>query len=229
MVHMLGGVSSEAKAYWRYVEAEPRSDNNADEPLFPQLPMNGIVLAGGLSTRMGQDKASLPWRGSDLLHAVLYRLAPICRKIIVVSNMERKILLPNVIVVPDHYLLCGPLGGMQAGLVASDAEYNFIAACDMPYLNTAAAAYIRRAAEGHDAAVPHVDGYYNPLHGVYRRTCLPHINRLLAEKRYRILEFFNEIDMRHITAAELSVFDAQLKTLSNVNTPQEYEKYSVEE
>lgn len=185
--------------------------------------MNGIVLAGGLSSRMGRDKASLPWGESDLLHAVLERLAPVCKRLIVVSNSERSIRLPNVQVVADHVKLCGPLGGMQAGLTASDAEYNFFAACDMPYLNTEAVAYIAQAAIGYDAAVPYIDGHYNPLHGVYRQTCLPHINQLLAENNYRILNFYNQVKLLRITGEELQQFDISLKTLSNVNTPQEYE------
>ena len=185
--------------------------------------MNGIVLAGGLSTRMGHDKAALPWGDSDLLNTVLERLAPVCRKLIVVSNLERKIALPGVQVVADHYKLCGPLGGMQAGLAASDADYNFIAACDMPYLNTAAVAYIRQAADGYDAAVPYIDGHYNPLHGVYRQSCLPYIDSLLAEGNYRILNFYSQIKMRHITAEELRQFDPDLMTLSNANTPDDYQ------
>ena len=185
--------------------------------------MNGIVLAGGLSTRMGHDKAALPWGDSDLLNTVIERLSPVCRKLIVVSNLERKITLPGVQVVADHYKLCGPLGGMQAGLAASDADYNFIAACDMPYLNTAAVAYIRQAAEGYDAAVPYIDGHYNPLHGVYRQTCLPYIDHLLAEQNYRILNFYSQIKMRHITVEELRQFDPDLMTLSNANTPDDYQ------
>ena len=186
--------------------------------------MNGIVLAGGLSTRMGNDKAALPWGDSNLLNTVIERLSPVCKRLIVVSNLERKITLPGVQVVADHYKLCGPLGGMQAGLAASDADYNFIAACDMPYLNTAAVAYIRQAAEGYDAAVPYIDGHYNPLHGVYRQTCLPYIDHLLAEQNYRILNFYSQIKMRHITVEELRQFDPELMTLSNANTPDDYEE-----
>lgn len=186
--------------------------------------MNGIVLAGGLSTRMGHDKAALPWGDSDLLNTVLERLSPVCKRLIVVSNLEREIALPGVQVVADYYKLCGPLGGMQAGLAASDADYNFIAACDMPYLNTAAVAYIRQAAEGYDAAVPYIDGHYNPLHGVYRQTCLPYIDHLLAEQNYRILNFYSQIKMRHITVEELRQFDPDLMTLSNANTPDDYQE-----
>ena len=113
---------------------------------------------------------------------------------------------------------------MQAGLAASDADYNFIAACDMPYLNTAAVAYIRQAAEGYDAAVPYIDGHYNPLHGVYRQTCLHYIDRLLAEQNYRILNFYSQIKMRHITVEELRQFDPDLMTLSNANTPDDYQE-----
>lgn len=186
--------------------------------------MNGIVLAGGLSTRMGHDKAALPWGDSDLLNTVLERLSPVCKRLIVVSNLEREIALPGVQVVADYYKLCGPLGGMQAGLAASDADYNFIAACDMPYLNTAAVAYIRQAAEGYDAAVPYIDGHYNPLHGVYLQTCLPYIDHLLAEQNYRILNFYSQIKMRHITVEELRQFDPDLMTLSNANTPDDYQE-----
>lgn len=185
--------------------------------------MNGIILAGGQSSRMGRDKASLPWGESDLLNAVLERLAPVCNKIIVVSNSDRKIRIPGVQVVADHYKLCGPLGGMQAGLTVSDADYNFIAACDMPYLSTEAVAYMKQAALGYDAAVPFIDKHYNPLHAVYRQTCLPYINQMLAENNYRILNFYSQIKLLHISKEELQGFDAELRTLSNVNTPDEYQ------
>ncbi len=199
----------------------------SDNPVFNRLTtieLAGIVLAGGMSTRMGQDKASLSWQGSDLLNTVLARLAPVCSELIVVSNVARNIILPNVKVVADKYIKCGPLAGMQAGIRASHCDYNFIAACDMPYLNTNAVAYIGEAAVGYDAAVPFFEGYFNPLHGVYRRTCLSHIEILLKEGNYSVLNFYNEINLRRITAEELKIFDPELKTFININTPEDFQQ-----
>jgi molybdopterin-guanine dinucleotide biosynthesis protein A len=181
--------------------------------------LTGIVLAGGLSTRMGRDKASLPWGDSDLLHTVLARLVPVCNELIVVSNIARDIAVPGVKIVTDRFFRCGPLGGMHAGLLASTNNYNFIVACDMPNLNTAAVAYIREVAAGYAVAVPFIDGYFNPLHAVYHKSCLPHIERLLAEERYRILEFYPLINLRQISEEELRQFDPELRTLDNINTP----------
>ncbi len=186
---------------------------------FLNVEMAGVVLAGGLSTRMGKDKAALPWEGSDLLNTVLLRLQSVCSELIVVSNVPRDVFLPNVRIVSDKYMFCGPLAGMQAGISASNYSYNFITACDMPYLSTQAVAYMGAAAVGYDAAVPFIDGFYNPLHGVYHRNCLPHIECMLESGRFRILDFYDQVKLRKISIEELTQFDQELKTLTNLNTP----------
>jgi len=84
--------------------------------------LTGIVLAGGLSRRMGRDKASLPWDGEDLLHTALRALAPVCDALVVVSNQPRAITLAGVVVVADDYEGCGPLGGIHAGLTAASGD-----------------------------------------------------------------------------------------------------------
>jgi molybdopterin-guanine dinucleotide biosynthesis protein A len=188
--------------------------------------MNGIVLAGGLSSRMGSDKASLPWGDSDLLHTVLQQLAPVCDTIVVVTNRPRDIQMPGVLAVADHYQQCGPLAGIQAGLQASGADYNFIVACDMPFLSSTAITYIGQAAIGYEAAVPFVDGYFHPLHAVYHRNCLPYIDRLLAEGNYRIIELYKHIRLVQISKYELVRFDEDLAMLNNVNTPAEYQLHA---
>lgn len=183
--------------------------------------LTGIVLAGGLSTRMGRDKASLPWGGEDLLHTVLRALAPVCGELIVVSNRPRTINIAGVAVVADSFAGCGPLAGMHAGLTAASGEYSFVAACDMPYLKSAAVAWMAAAAAGYDAAVPYIDGYYNPLHAVYSRRCLPAIERMLQAGQCRVLDFYPEIRLRPVSAAELAAFDAKLAMLDNLNSPED--------
>jgi molybdopterin-guanine dinucleotide biosynthesis protein A len=181
----------------------------------------GIVLAGGLSTRMGRDKASLPWGESDLLHSVLAALAPVCRRLIVVSNRPRAVRLAGVTVVADRYEGCGPLAGIHAGLLAAQEGYCFVAACDMPYLRGDAAAWMADAAAGYDAAVPLVDGYYNPLHAVYHHRCLPAVEALLAGGRYRVIDFYPQVRLRPVSRDELAGFDAGLRMLENINSPED--------
>jgi molybdopterin-guanine dinucleotide biosynthesis protein A len=181
--------------------------------------LTGIILAGGQSSRMGCDKASLPWGKGDLLHAVLTALAPVCQSLIVVSNVPRTISLAGVSVLTDKYRGCGPLGGMHAGLAASTSDYNFVVACDMPYINGDAVAYLAAAAAGYDAAVPYIDGYYHPLHAVYHRRCLASIERLLARGIYRVIDFYPEIKLKPVAAAELARFAPDLAMLRNINTP----------
>lgn len=181
----------------------------------------GIVVAGGLSTRMGRDKASLPWDGGTMLSAVLEKLNPVCSELIVVSNVHREINCLPVIIVPDKYPQRGPLAGIHAGLLAAHSEYAFVAACDMPYLSTQAAGFIMEAALAYDAAVPFIDGYYHPLHGVYRKSCIPFIEQRLRDGIYRVTDFYNDINVRKITREEIAVFDPALRTLCNINSPED--------
>lgn len=183
--------------------------------------MNGIILAGGLSTRMGRDKATLPWENGDLLHAVAAALAPACRRLIVVSNTARTLHF-TAQVVPDNYPHMGPLAGLEAGLAASEAELNFLAACDMPFLTPAVVRYLAQCAARWDAAVPWVDGRYHPLCASYRRTCLSPVRALLAAGRRRVIDLFSLIKVRPVRSEELAPLDGELRFLININDPAQY-------
>ncbi|MBP2651848.1 MAG: molybdopterin-guanine dinucleotide biosynthesis protein A-like protein, partial [Firmicutes bacterium] len=168
----------------------------------------GIVLAGGLSTRMGRDKASLPWAGTNLLHTVLNALVPVCQQIIVVTNIVRVISVPGVIVVSDEYRGCGALGGIHAGLKASANEYNFIVACDMPFVQAPAVEYMMQCAAGYDVVVPYIDKRYHPLHAIYNRRCLPYFQMMLDRGCYRIISLFENLKIRLVEKSELAAFDS---------------------
>lgn len=181
-------------------------------------PMTGIVLAGGLSRRMGRDKASLPWGTSDLLHAVLERLIPVCSELIVVTNVPRRILLPEVITVADVFEQCGPLAGIHAGMKAAGCEACAVVACDMPFVKPAAVQYLEQAMAGYDAAVPWIDGYH-PLFAVYRQSCLPFIEQMLAAGNLCVMSFYQFISIRQVSAEELRQYDPDLVSIRNLNTP----------
>jgi molybdopterin-guanine dinucleotide biosynthesis protein A len=183
--------------------------------------LTAIVLAGGRSSRMGQDKGSLPWGGSDLLQEILAELNLVCSELIVVSNLERKISLPHVRVVGDNYLGCGPLGGIQAGMAAATNQLQFIVACDMPHINSKVVAWMAGLAAGYDVVVPFVDQRYHPLHAIYRRRCLPTIEKMLAAGQLRLSDLYPQVMVRPVSAGELGVFGQPDKLLRNVNTPED--------
>jgi molybdopterin-guanine dinucleotide biosynthesis protein A len=137
--------------------------------------LTGIVLAGGASRRMGQDKAFLALGGQLLIEVVIERMAQVCREVLVVAGDMQPYVGLGVPVVEDRFRGVGVLGGLHAGLEAAAHELTLAVGCDMPFLNSDLMQAFVGWAEGFDAAVlRYGDGeQVEPLHGAYRRTCLP--------------------------------------------------------
>ena len=182
----------------------------------------GIVLAGGLSTRVGQDKAQLPWGTSDLLHSILEQLGQVCNERIVVMNRTWKPDIPNVKVVSDIIPQCGPLSGIHAGLSACSEPYAFITACDMPFLPPAAVNYLLSLSVGWDAVLPGRGRDLEPLFAVYARNCIPVIEGLFRQDIRKVQRLFPLIRHRLIDPDEFRSFDPDLKLFRNINTMAEY-------
>ena len=182
----------------------------------------GIVLAGGLSTRVGQDKASLPWGSSDLLHTVLESLGKVCSERIVVINRPWSSDIPGVTVVSDIIPQCGPLSGIHAGLSACNETHAFVTACDMPFLNPAAVGYLLSLAVDWEAVVPGRDRELEPLFAVYARSCLPAIESLLQQNVRKLQRLFPLIRHRCVDREGFRLFDPELNLFRNINTLDEY-------
>ena len=183
----------------------------------------GIVLAGGLSSRAGQDKARLPWGETDFLHTVLEQMGQVCTERIVVMNREWKPDIPGVRVVSDIIPQCGPLSGIHAGLSASSENHAFITACDMPFLAPAAAEYLLSLSDGWDAVVPGRGQEQEPLFAVYARSCIPVIEGLLQQNFRKVQRLFPLIRYRLVEPETFRRFDPQLNLFRNINTMDEYQ------
>ncbi len=188
----------------------------------------GIILAGGLSSRMGSNKALLPLDGSIVLEHVAAALAPAVSRVIVAAG-------PNVdayqalgyTCVEDGYPGKGPLAGLHAALEASETEWNLVCACDMPLVRPSLFTTLQRLAESdktHPAMVPRLEGRVHPMVGIYHINVLPSLELCLKEDRLRVTRWLEEIGCRYVEAEDLAragVQDAAAQ-LSNMNTMQEY-------
>ena len=186
--------------------------------------MTGVVLAGGKNIRMGRNKATLPWQQADFLHVILHKLSGVCSELIVVTNTPLSIQLPNVLTVSDIIPQCGPLSGIHAGLTYASSPTAFVTACDMPYLQPAAVAWVGSSLGEWDAVAPDDGNFREPLFACYAKTCIPIIERLLAQGIRKTQTLFDHIRYKSVPVDELRRFDPSLRLLQNINAPEDYER-----
>jgi len=187
----------------------------------------GIVLCGGLSTRMGTSKALLPFGPETMLQRVVRLLGSVVSPIVVVAAEEQELpVLPaGVILTRDEREASGPLEGIRAGLAAlpEDVDAAYITSCDVPLL---APAFVRRMielADGYEIAITENDGFAHPLSAIYSRAALPHAVALLSEDQRRVSNLFQRLRTRRVPVSDMRSVDPELETLRNLNTKEDYE------
>ena len=187
----------------------------------------GIVLCGGLSTRMGVPKATLPFGPETMLQRVVRLLGTAVSPLVAVAarGQELPSLPAGVIITRDEREQRGPLEGLRAGLKAlpESVDIAYITSCDVPLL---VPAFVERMVEmlgDHDIAVMEIDGFPHPLSAVYRRSTLPHVEALLEKDRLRPVFLFDAVRTRRVSPDEMRLADPDLRTLRNLNTPEDYQ------
>jgi molybdopterin-guanine dinucleotide biosynthesis protein A len=178
-----------------------------------------IVLAGGKSRRMGQDKSLIEIDGTPLISLVVEQLKPYFSRIIIGAADDGKFDFLELPVVPDKVPNCGPLMGLTSSLEASESEVNFVMACDMPDVNVELIQTLMSLTEGHDCVIPSLgNGMHEPLFGVYRKSVLPEASEMLAAGRRRITDLFDRVRVRYVELDESG-------SCVNLNTQEDLEKW----
>jgi molybdopterin-guanine dinucleotide biosynthesis protein A len=186
--------------------------------------MTGIVLSGGESRRMGADKAFLKLAGIPMIEHVLRAMREVCSSVIIVTKKPHLYVGFNAMVVTDADDRQGPLTGIYSGLLRSTDEYNFVAACDMPFLNPRLISSMRDLSVGYDITVPAFGGFFEPMHAVYHRGLLPVIEGRIRRDAQQIRALFREARVRYVTEQEIDCHDPGRRSFVNINTPQEYKE-----
>lgn len=181
---------------------------------------SAVILAGGRSSRMGADKATLPFGESTLLETVASRCAELCDEVIVVAREDQRLPGPWRIV---HDSGNGPLDGIAAGLRAASHPYALVTACDTPLLQPAVVELLFERANGHAAAVCEADGRIVATLGAYAATLGPVIEALLASGERRARAVANLHGVVVVPEADLRAADSELLSLRGCNTPEEYQ------
>ncbi|MDP2938929.1 MAG: molybdenum cofactor guanylyltransferase [Candidatus Omnitrophota bacterium] len=181
--------------------------------------MNAIILAGGKSRRMGFDKAFIKIEGMPIIKRELSLLKKIFKEVIIVTNgLDKYRGFKKVSIIKDVIPERGPLGGIYSGLISSNSLYNFVVACDMPFINEALIKYMIKNKESYDIILPKINGRYHPLFGIYNKRCLPIIKHMLEQNRLKISDIFLKLKCYFISRKKIEEFDQGLLSLVNINT-----------
>jgi len=185
----------------------------------------GIILAGGSNSRMnGEDKAQLVVDSLPLIERKIELLQGLFSEVLIVCNRRRQYDYPQVKIVFDRQEGCGPLMGLYSGLQASSREINFVTACDMPFVNEQLVGLLIETSQNCGVAAPVVKGYWEPMMAVYNKSILPAIQKCLDDNRRKMVSFFDQVQVREVTEAQVKTFDPDLLSFLNVNTPEQLEQ-----
>lgn len=178
-----------------------------------------LILAGGDSSRMGQDKADLLLEDATLLQRATLTLKQVFPKVMVsVRHPRAEVALPQVCdAEPDG----GPLAGMVAGLAQVDSPWMFALACDMPFIRPALIVHMAGLRGGHQAVVPMIGGHPQPLFAFYAKQALPVMRDTLAGGEKRVRAVLQQLDVRYVNEAELREYDPQFRSFFDLDTPQD--------
>ncbi|MBV9081607.1 MAG: molybdenum cofactor guanylyltransferase [Acidobacteriaceae bacterium] len=175
----------------------------------------GFVLVGGRSSRMGRDKALLPWRGGVLAGELAATVAAALGNVALIGSPERYSQL-GFDCIADLRPGLGPLAGIEAALASGRGELNLILACDTPGIEAeelcALVEHARHACAGCVVTIDET-GRTHPLYAVYRSCCLPVLRKALDERRLKLMDLLDEL---HAVSFHIG------RKLENFNTPEDW-------
>ena len=182
-----------------------------------------VILAGGMSRRMGRDKAALPFGEETMLSHLVHTYQPYFDVTAVSLNTPGRFDTAGAQEVVDRRPGEGPMAGLEAAFLDTGADVIFLTGTDLPFGDPALARHLVESLGTHDICLIRSDKGPEPLFAVYSSRCLSAIRKSLEEGRRSMYGVIQQMDTLELPAESLPQFDIA-RILSNVNDPEEYAK-----
>lgn len=181
--------------------------------------VSAAVLAGGLSTRMGRDKALIELDGRTLVEHVVERLRAVSDDVFVVTKRPGELEHLGLRVVEDGSDVHTPLVGIARALRAAVHPYVFVCACDMPFVSPNLIRLIASGAAAHDVAVPRRSSRPEPSHAVWSADVAPALDACLSAGERAVYRVLDTLSVAWIDEDDWSTVDPSGSSFVNLNTP----------
>jgi molybdopterin-guanine dinucleotide biosynthesis protein A len=188
--------------------------------------VTGLILAGGRSRRMGRPKATIRIDGLTLIERVAQVLAEFCDPVLVVGDDP---VLPEgfpLTIVPDAPPGGSVIHGLLGGLQASPHDLAAVVGCDMPYLKSSLLKRQVEHAIDYDLVLLANARGLEPLHGIYRRTVIPALERLGEDRSAKLRDLWGQVRGLVLDPREALALDPEGTSAINLNTPEELRRYT---
>ena len=180
--------------------------------------INAIILAGGKSKRMGENKAFLPLGNSTFIQTLIAMLEPLVDRVLIsgAHNVYKHL---NIPVIEDEHKDSGPLAGLYAGLKWTDTDWNFVISTDTPFVNKHIFELLKTQIKDKQVVIAQVDKKVMPLIGLYHKSCVNEIKTALENKQFKVMQILKQLK------TEITMIPEPNSTLlANINTPEEYKQ-----
>lgn len=162
-----------------------------------------------------------------MIERIIRVLKPLSSQIIAVTSAEKTDIptASRVEIVTDVYPGRGPLGGIYTGLLHAQSDLALVVGCDMPFLNAKLISLMLDLADGFDVVAPRLgNGYIEPLHTVYAKTCLIKMRSRIESGQLSIWSVLRELHTRYMETEEYLPLDPRMLSFFNINTLKDLER-----
>lgn len=192
-----------------------------------------VLLSGGKSTRMGENKALMKLGNKSVIERIVDIVKPLFDKIILVANTPEEYRFLRLPVYEDIYRYRGPLAGIHSGLKHSETEKIFVISCDIPLMSRKMIRYIVEFPTKKPVTICNAAGYIQPLAGVYSKKIYEDIDKYLnrfdkensgseesKNKVCRMHAFLDQLDIEMLNPESEPFYSDDL--FFNMNRPEDY-------
>jgi molybdopterin-guanine dinucleotide biosynthesis protein A len=195
--------------------------------------ITGIILSGGKSKRIGVNKSLLKIGNKSLIEIIHEILTDLFEEIILSTNEPQLYKFLKLKSYKDIYSNKGPLSGIHSGLINSKTDKNFVISCDMPFMISEMIEYLVTYKCNKPIVVAKAEGFVQQLCGLYNKSCLPIIEKILSEntesenrnirqekRGCKVLKLINKAGAEIINAESLPFYNKDL--FFNMNSTDDY-------
>ena len=199
------------------------------------IPVTGVILAGGTSRRMGQNKALIQLGDDSLIEHVIRRMRRVTDELLLITNTPTEYAHLGLSMHSDIVPNTGALGGIYTGLTYASHDAVLCVACDSPFLVPNLLTYLVSVLDEYDAVMPYTykappsDNKDAPmtlqtLCAAYSKRCLPLIELMLNEPELRVHALQARANILTVAPEIWKTYDSEGHSFFNVNTPEDFEK-----